>query len=187
MNKLNFDVLIIGSGLAGLSSALKLADTKKIAVISKCKLVDSSSHWAQGGIASSISENDSTKSHIEDTKIAGAGLCNYDVTKFVTENSKEALNWLTKTGVKFTKEKDGQGLHLTQEGGHSHKRIAHVKDTTGKAIQDCLIDLVLSHPNITTFENHIAVDFTCSACRKNCIRRRNCIYAVYLIIKYVCT
>ena len=180
MNKLNFDVLIIGSGLAGLSSALKLANKKKIAVISKSKLVDSSSHWAQGGIASSLAENDSTKSHIDDTKIAGVGLCKDDVTKFVTENSKEALSWLTKIGVKFTKEKNGQGLHLTREGGHSHKRIAHVKDATGKAIQDCLIDLVLSHPNITTFENHIAVDLITSNKVGGKLKRNTCLGAYIL-------
>jgi L-aspartate oxidase len=163
MNKLNFDVLIIGSGLAGLSTALKLADKKNIAIISKCKLAVSSSHWAQGGIAASISKEDSIESHIQDTQIAGANLCDEEITRFVAKNSIKAINWLINTGVKFTKEKNSQDLHLTREGGHTHKRIAHVADTTGRAIQDQLIELVLNHPNITIYENHIAVDLVTSA------------------------
>ena len=159
---LNFDVLIIGSGLAGLSTALKLAKQKKIAIISKRKLADSSSHWAQGGIAAAISDDDSPKSHIQDTEIAGAGLCDPEVTKLVVENGRKALNWLTKTGVNFTKDSNNKKLHLTQEGGHSHKRIAHVADTTGRAIQDQLIESVLAHPNIQIFEDHIAVDLITS-------------------------
>jgi L-aspartate oxidase len=190
MNKLNFDVLIIGSGLAGLSSALKLADQKKIAIISKCRLTDSSSQWAQGGIAASISKDDSVESHIHDTQIAGAGLCDLDIIKFVTKNSNNAIDWLTKVGVHFTKEKDSYNLHLTQEGGHSHKRIAHVDDSTGKAIQDRLIELVLLHPNITVFENHIAVDLITSnktgikSIQNKCLgayildNKLNCVYTI---------
>jgi L-aspartate oxidase len=159
----NFDVLIIGSGLAGLSTALKLADHKKIAIISKRKLADSSSHWAQGGIAAPISDDDSPESHINDTHIAGAGLCDPEVTKFVVENGQKALNWLTETGVNFTTDSSSKKLHLTREGGHSHRRIAHVADTTGRAIQDRLIESVLSHPNIDIFENHIAVDLITSS------------------------
>ncbi len=159
----NFDVLIIGSGLAGLSAALKLADHKKIAIISKRKLADSSSHWAQGGIAAPISNDDSPESHINDTQIAGAGLCDPEVTKFVVENGQKALNWLTKTGVSFTTNTNSKKLHLTREGGHSHRRIAHVADTTGRAIQDRLIETVLAHPNIYIFEDHIAVDLITSS------------------------
>ena len=159
----NFDVLIIGSGLAGLSTALKLADHKKIAIISKRKLADSSSHWAQGGIAAPIAEDDSPESHINDTQIAGAGLCDPKVTKFVVENGQKSLSWLTKTGVSFTKDTDSQKLHLTREGGHSHRRIAHVADTTGRAIQDRLIKAVIAHPNINIFEDHIAVDLITSS------------------------
>ena len=147
----NFDVLIIGSGLAGLSTALKLADHKKIAIISKRKLADSSSHWAQGGIAAPISDDDCPESHISDTQIAGAGLCDPEVTKFVVENGQKSLDWLTKTGVSFTKDTNNKKLHLTREGGHSHRRIAHVADTTGRAIQNRLIETVLTHPNICIF------------------------------------
>ena len=147
----NFDVLIIGSGLAGLSSAVKLAAHKKVAIISKRKLADSSSHWAQGGIAAVISDDDSPESHINDTKIAGAGLCDLDVTKFVVENGQKSLNWLAKTGVNFTTDNNSKKLHLTQEGGHSHRRIAHVADTTGRAIQDNLIKTASEHPNIHIF------------------------------------
>ena len=159
----NFDVLIIGSGLAGLSTALKLADHKKIAIISKRKLADSSSHWAQGGIAAPIAEDDSPESHINDTQIAGAGLCDPKVTKFVVENGQKSLSWLTKTGVSFTKDTNNKKLHLTREGGHSHRRIAHVADTTGRAIQDRLIKAVIAHPNINIFEDHIAVDLITSS------------------------
>jgi len=159
----NFDVLIIGSGLAGLSTAVKLATHKKVAIISKRKLDDSSSHWAQGGIAAVISDDDSPESHINDTKIAGAGLCDPDVTKFVVENGQKSLSWLTKTGVNFTTDSNSKKLHLTQEGGHSHRRIAHVADTTGRAIQDKLIKTALEHPNIYIFEDHIAVDLITSS------------------------
>ena len=135
----NFDVLIIGSGLAGLSTAVKLASHKKVAIISKRKLADSSSHWAQGGIAAVMSDDDSPESHINDTKTAGAGLCNLDVTKFVVENGQKSLDWLTKTGVNFTTDSDTKKFHLTKEGGHSHRRIAHVADATGRAMRDKLI------------------------------------------------
>ena len=159
----NFDVLIIGSGLAGLSTAVKLAPYKKVAIISKRKLADSSSHWAQGGIAAVISDDDSPESHINDTKIAGAGLCDIDVTRFVVENGQKSLDWLEKNGVAFTTDNNTKKLHLTKEGGHSHRRIAHVADTTGRAIQDNLIKTVLEHPNIHIFEDHIAVDLITSS------------------------
>ena len=155
---LNFDVLIIGTGLAGLSTALKLADTKKIALISKRELAVSSSQWAQGGIASAISEEDSVEAHIKDTLMAGAGLCDEAVVSYVTHHSQEALEWLTELGVNFTKDQTNNSLHLTKEGGHSYRRVAHVADSTGKAIQNVLIERIRKHPNITIFEDHIAVD-----------------------------
>lgn len=158
---INFDVVIVGSGLAGLSTALKLADHKKIAIISKRSLDDSSSQWAQGGIASSANSLSHT-SHLKDTLIAGAGLCDEDTTHFVTQNSSKALEWLIKMGVNFTKEINNSNLHLTQEGGHSQRRIAHVDDTTGSAIQSTLIEKIKKHTNITIFEDHIAVDLITS-------------------------
>lgn len=155
---LNFNVVIIGSGLAGLSTAIKLADDKTVAIISKRSLSESSSQWAQGGIAASVAIEDSTESHVNDTITAGAGLCDETVTRFVAARSTSALKWLTKMGVNFTKQANTSDLHLTKEGGHSHRRIAHVADTTGAAIQSTLIEKVKNHPNITIFEDHIAVD-----------------------------
>ena len=158
----NFDVVIIGSGLAGLSTALKLADKKKIAIISKRQLIDSSSHWAQGGIASTASNEDSVDQHVADTLISGADLCDEKVVRFVSENSPAAIQWLADAGVDFTKQPKNNALHFTQEGGHTVRRIAHVADTTGKAVQSVLIQKILSHPNITIFEDHIVVDLITS-------------------------
>jgi len=158
----NFDVVIIGSGLAGLSTALKLADKKKIAIISKRQLIDSSSHWAQGGIASTASNEDSVDQHVADTLISGADLCDEKVVQFVSENSPAAIQWLADAGVDFTKQPKNNALHFTQEGGHTVRRIAHVADTTGKAVQSVLIQKILSHPNITIFEDHIVVDLITS-------------------------
>ncbi|MFZ8943395.1 MAG: L-aspartate oxidase [Methylophilaceae bacterium] len=155
---LNFDVVIIGSGLAGLSTALKLADKKKIAIISKRQLIDSSSHWAQGGIASTSSSEDSVDKHVSDTLAAGADLCDEQVVRFVSEHSPAAIQWLQNIGVDFTKQATNNLLHFTQEGGHTVRRIAHVADTTGKAVQSVLIQKVLAHPNIRIFEDHIVVD-----------------------------
>jgi L-aspartate oxidase len=111
---LNFDILIIGSGLAGLSAAIKLADNKKIAIISKKELSVSSSQWAQGGIASAISEEDSIDAHINDTLSSGAGLCDVDVVSYVAHRSQEALKWLSDLGVDFTKDQIKNNLHLTK-------------------------------------------------------------------------
>ena len=159
---LNFDVIIVGSGLAGLSTALKLADKKKVAIISKRQLIDSSSHWAQGGIASTYSDDDSVDKHVKDTLTAGADLCEDKVVRFVSEQSANAIKWLENLGVEFTKNASKKLLHFTKEGGHSVRRIAHVADTTGKAVQSTLIQKIISHPNITIFEDHIVVDLITS-------------------------
>jgi len=159
---LNFDVLIIGSGLAGLSAAIKLADNKKIAIISKKELSVSSSQWAQGGIASAISEEDSIDDHINDTLSAGAGLCDEAVVSYVAHRSQEALKWLADLGVDFTKDQIKNNLHLTKEGGHSYRRVAHVADATGRAVQNVLIKKIKEHSNVTVFEDHIAVDLITS-------------------------
>jgi len=153
-----FDVLIIGSGLAGLSLALRTADHKKVCLISKRSINNTASDWAQGGIAAVINDNDSTAAHIEDTLIAGAGLCDVAVTKLVAEQAKQAIDWLIEQGVGFTREQDNSGYHLTREGGHSHRRVIHAADATGHAIQTTLSAKVDAHPNITVLENHIAVD-----------------------------
>jgi len=153
---LNFDVLIVGSGLAGLSAALLLAPTKRVAVITKRAVSEGSSGWAQGGIAAVWNKDDSFEAHIDDTLIAGAGLCDLDATRFVVENAPKAIAWLQTMGVPFSEE-DGQ-LHLTREGGHSARRIVHVTDATGAAVQRTLIEAVLKTPNISLFEQHSLVD-----------------------------
>ncbi len=153
---LNFDVLIIGSGLAGQAAALRLADQRRVALISKRKLEDSASGWAQGGIAAVLDTQDSIDAHIHDTFIAGAWLNDEKATRFVVENGRRAINWLIEQGVPFTK--DETGYHLTREGGHSARRVIHVADATGAAVQKTLTAKVRSHPNIRIFEDHIAVD-----------------------------
>lgn len=153
---LNFDVLIIGSGLAGQAAALRLADQHRVALISKRKLEDSASGWAQGGIAAVLDTQDSIDAHIHDTFVAGAWLNDEKATRFVVENGRRAINWLIEQGVPFTK--DETGYHLTREGGHSARRVIHVADATGAAVQKTLTAKVRSHPNIRIFEDHIAVN-----------------------------
>ena len=152
----DFDVLIVGSGLAGLSAALHLAPTRRVAVITKRALQDGSSGWAQGGIAAVLADDDSFAAHIEDTLVAGAGLCDLAATRFVVENAPASIAWLRELGVPFTLE--GDQLHLTREGGHSARRIAHVTDATGAAVQRTLIEVVRATPGITVFEHHTLVD-----------------------------
>ena len=155
---LQCDVLIIGSGLAGLTSALKLADHKKVLIVSKREILDSSSQWAQGGIAAVMSDEDSVESHVKDTEFVGGGLCNHKVATFVASRSHDAITWLNDLHVPFSRDGVSQELHLTREGGHSHRRVVHAKDATGRAIQTTLSKKVKAHPNITILENHIAVD-----------------------------
>jgi L-aspartate oxidase len=156
---LQFDTLIIGSGLAGLSLALKLADKQKVAVITKKSLLEGASAWAQGGIAAVLSPDDSFEKHIQDTHIAGAGLCDPETTRFVVENGASAIGWLIQQGVPFTRNgQNDNGYHLTREGGHSQRRIIHAADATGLAVQETIANKVLSHPNITVLERYIAID-----------------------------
>jgi len=157
MKKL-FDVLIIGSGLAGLSMALRLADTHTVCLVSKREINDSSSSWAQGGIAAVLKTNDSIESHIADTLLAGGGLCDAEVTRMVAEHGRSSVEWLIQHVVKFTREADDSDFHFTREGGHSHRRILHVEDATGQAVQKTLSQQVREHPNITLLTHHIAVD-----------------------------
>jgi len=153
---LHFDVLIVGSGLAGLNAALLLAPTQRVAVITKRAVHEGSSGWAQGGIAAVWSKDDSFEAHVDDTLVAGAGLCDLPATRFVVEQAPKAIAWLQAMGVPFSEEA-GQ-LHLTREGGHSARRIVHVTDATGAAVQSTLIERVRQTPNITVFENHTLVD-----------------------------
>jgi L-aspartate oxidase len=160
---MNFDVAIVGSGLAGLSVALHLADRHKVAVISKRSLRDGASDWAQGGIAAVLDAADSHEQHVTDTLVAGAGLCDESATRFIVGQGREAIEWLVAQGVPFTRDEQAAlGLHLTREGGHSQRRIIHAADATGHAVQVTLEQRVREHPNITLLENHYAIDLITS-------------------------
>lgn len=160
---LKFDVLIIGSGLAGMTLALHLAEKRKVGLITKRDLLEGSSTYAQGGIAAVLDTDDSVEDHIRDTLIAGAGLCNEDTTRFIVEHSKEAIDWLIELGVPFTRDDEHQtGYHLTREGGHSHRRIIHAADATGAAVTTTLGQKIKAHPNITELEHYIAIDLITS-------------------------
>jgi L-aspartate oxidase len=155
----HYDVLVIGSGLAGMSSALRLAGRFKVALVTKHELLDGASSWAQGGIAAVMEGSDSVEDHIRDTHVAGAGLCHDDAVRFVVERGRQSVEWLIAQGVPFTRDDANQEeLHLTREGGHSHRRIVHAADATGSAVQKTLVGQVKSHPNIEVLEWHIAVD-----------------------------
>ena len=158
-----YDVLVIGSGAAGLTLALSLAKQAKVAVLSKTRLTEGSTWHAQGGIAAVLDDQDSIDAHVADTLIAGAGLCHEDAVRFTVERSKSAIEWLIQQGVNFTKEHDSPDYHLTKEGGHSHRRIIHSADATGQAVHSTLIDQVKQQANIDLFEHHIAVNLISQA------------------------
>ena len=156
---MKFDVAIVGSGLAGLSVALHLAQTRTVAIISKRALLDGASNWAQGGIAAVLDSGDTHQKHIDDTLVAGGGLCDEAATRFIIEHGREAIEWLIEQGVPFTRDATAEmGFHLTREGGHSERRIIHAADATGHAVQVTLEQKVRAHPNITIFEQHCAID-----------------------------
>ena len=161
-DQLQHDVLIIGSGAAGLSLALKLADHANVAVLSKEALIEGATLYAQGGVSAVLDEQDSIESLIEDTLTAGAGLCDPDIVRFVVERAHKSIDWLVDLGVDFTLSDTQSGTnspyHLHKEGGHSHRRIIHAADATGKAIETTLESRVRKHPNIDLYEHHIAID-----------------------------
>ncbi len=160
----NYDVLILGSGTAGQSIALRLADRLRVALVTKRSLADSASAWAQGGIAAVLDASDSVEAHVEDTLIAGAGLCDEAATRFVVEHGRGAIEWLIDRGVPFTREEGtALGYHLTREGGHSARRIIHAADATGAAVQQTLSEQVRNHPNIDVLERHIGIDLVTGA------------------------
>lgn len=175
------DVLVIGSGAAGLACALTLADQMSVALLSKTGIQSGSTWWAQGGIAAVLDDRDSVEAHLQDTLIAGAGLCHEDRVRQIVERGKESIEWLVNQGVEFTRiEGERDFLHLTREGGHSHRRVIHHQDRTGQAVSKSLSDRVLDHPNISLFENRIAIDLVKQADRGSSKIRCNGAYALDL-------
>ncbi|EIH5505371.1 L-aspartate oxidase [Escherichia coli] len=159
------DVLIIGSGAAGLSLALRLADQHQVIVLSKGPVTEGSTFYAQGGIAAVFDETDSIDSHVEDTLIAGAGICDRHAVEFVASNARSCVQWLIDQGVLFDTHVQPNGeesYHLTREGGHSHRRILHAADATGREVQSTLVSKAQNHPNIRVLERSNAVDLIVS-------------------------
>ena len=160
-----YDVLIIGSGAAGLTVALRLPDGAQAALLSKGKLTHASTYYAQGGVAAVLDDGDSLESHVQDTHQAGGGLCHDDAVRYTVENGPDAIRWLIDQGVDFTRlagmessEDNPLPYHLTREGGHSHRRIIHAADATGMAISSTLIERVTERDNVHLFEHRVAVD-----------------------------
>lgn len=157
-----FDFVVIGSGIAGLSFALKAAEKGSVALVTKRRLADSNTAWAQGGVACVVSEEDSFELHVRDTLVAGAGLCNEDAVRAVVTEGPKRIAELIALGMNFDERDLGNGekeLDLAREGGHSKRRVLHFQDTTGFAIERTLVDRIGDHPAITVLENHMAVDF----------------------------
>ena len=151
------DVLVIGTGAAGLTVALNLPAELNVAVVSKAGLSSGSTQYAQGGIAAVLDAADSVDAHIGDTLAAGAGLCHEDAVRLTVERSRESIEWLIDQGVEFTRDHN-DAYHLTREGGHSHRRIIHAADATGRAVSEVLSEQVRRAANITVYEDRVAVD-----------------------------
>src|SRR5205085_3600851 len=151
MSNRTFDFLVLGSGIAGLSFALKVAPRGRVAIITKKDRAESNTNYAQGGIASVTSKEDSFEMHVRDTLEAGAGLCHEKVVRIIVEEGPARIAELIELGMKFS-EREGQ-LDLGREGGHSQRRILHAKDVTGREIERALLAAISSHPNIEIFEN----------------------------------
>ena len=163
MSIAHYDVIIIGSGAAGLTAAIDLAQSRKVLVLAKGALDGGSTNWAQGGIAAVLDAGDSFSAHVEDTMIAGAGLNDRATVEFVVSEAPAAIERLAALGVPFNDgDEFGERWHLTREGGHSHRRIVHVDDATGHAVQAALLKAARANPNITLMENMVAIDLITS-------------------------
>ncbi len=164
----NFDVIIVGSGAAGLTVALNLPKTASIAILAKTSFEQYASYFAQGGISAVLEPDDSVAQHVQDTVAAGAGLCDPDVVNFTAARGSECIQWLSKLGMPFTRDRQEvskSGYHLTREGGHSKRRVVHAADATGKALQQTLQAHLHEYSNIRIFEHHLAIDLICDAGR----------------------
>jgi len=157
-----FDVLILGSGAAGLSLALQLDSNLNVCVASKDRIEESNTYYAQGGISAVLDEDDSADAHAGDTIKAGAGLCHEDAVRATVTRGPALIEWLAGLGVQFTRE-EGHGFHLTREGGHSNRRIVHAEDATGHALETSLVSAVMAAKNITLKHHHIAIDLITAA------------------------
>ncbi|OOY34936.1 L-aspartate oxidase [Solemya velum gill symbiont] len=165
-SRFNHDVLIIGSGAAGLSLALRLDQKLRIAVIAKRELEEGNTFYAQGGISAVLDEEDSIESHVRDTLVAGAGLCEESVVRDTVKRGPENIQWLLDNGVRFTREDEQDPrseFHLTREGGHSHRRVIHSADSTGQEVELTLVSQAKKRDNIDLFEDHIAIDLITSS------------------------
>src|SRR6476469_6407224 len=157
-----FDFLVLGSGIAGLSFALKVAPHGRVAIVTQKNRAESNTNYAQGGIAAVTSKEDSFEFHVRDTLEAGAGLCKEDVVRTIIEEGPARITELIELGMRFSEREvprsGGRELDLGKEGGHSKRRILHAKDITGREIERALLDAIAAQPNIQIFENHIAID-----------------------------
>jgi L-aspartate oxidase len=173
-------LVIIGAGLAGLTVALHAADQRPVVVLAKRQLDEGSTAWAQGGIVGVLGSDDSIDSHVRDTLDAGGGLVDEETARFIAQRSAQAIEWLVAQGVPFSHDPAGPlGLHLTREGGHAVRRIAHAADATGRAILETLLQAARRHPNITLREHWMAVDLITSRHLKRSEPRR--CYGVYAL------
>jgi L-aspartate oxidase len=180
--KINCDFLVLGSGIAGLSFALKAAAHGTVAIVTKREVTESATNYAQGGIASVFSKEDTFEAHLEDTLVAGAGICHEDVVRMVVEEGPPTIQSLIDWGVNFTT--SGDSYDLTREGGHSQRRILHADDVTGREIERALVAAARSHPAITIYENHIAIDLITEAkVTHKRLKKNRCLGAYVLAIE----